>query len=82
MSQKKLAAEAEACEAKKVPIAVRSTTGQTVSYDVSIGATTLQLKGVVATEGSFKLNLSDSSQMAPCVRLVLMTLITMCGTIL
>lgn len=58
-SQQKLAAEAEACEAQKVAISVRSTSGQTVSFDVSIGATTLQLKGVVATEGSFKLNVSE-----------------------
>jgi thioredoxin len=56
----KLAAEAEACETgEKVAISVRSTTGQTVSYDVSTGVTALQLKGVVAKEGSFNLAVGD-----------------------
>ena len=54
--QKQLAAEAEACAAKKVTISVRSAAGQSAAYDVSIGATTMQLKGVVAAEGSFKLS--------------------------
>lgn len=56
--QKQLAGEADACEAKRVSISVRSTAGQSAAYDVSIGATTMQFKGVVAAEGCFKLSVS------------------------
>ena len=55
----KLAAEAEACEGDKVAISVRSTDGKTVSYEVSTGVTTQQLKGVVAKEGTFEVAVSD-----------------------